>query len=183
MTEPFITIGHSTRSVGELASLLTANDVKLLIDVRKMPRSRTNPQFNADVLGASLKAYGIAYRHMEALGGLRGKTRDIAPDTNAYWENASFRRYADYAMTDEFRAAFEELRAIGREKRSAIMRAEAVWWRCHRRIITDYLMAAGEDVFHIVSNDVPEPAKMTPAARPGPNATLVYPVEAGYAPE
>jgi uncharacterized protein (DUF488 family) len=183
LTEPFFTIGHSTRSVEELASLLKANDVKLLVDVRKVPRSRTNPQFNADVLGTSLKPYGLAYRHIEALGGLRGRTREVASTQNAYWENASFHRYADYALTEEFRRAFDELRSLGHEERSAIMCAEAVWWRCHRRIIADYLMAAGEDVFHIVSSDVPEPAKMTPAARPGSNATLVYPVEAGYAPE
>ncbi|MGE5615698.1 MAG: DUF488 family protein [Bacillota bacterium] len=183
MTEPFFTIGHSTRTVEELAALLKANEVKVLVDVRKVPRSRTNPQFNADTLGASLKPHAIEYRHMDALGGLRGKTRDVAPETNAYWENASFHRYADYAMTEEFHRAFEALRALGREERCAIMCAESVWWRCHRRIIADYLLAEGEDVFHIVSSDVPEPAKMTPSARPGPNGSLVYPVEAGNATE
>ena len=177
MAEPFFTIGHSTRSLDELASLLAPNEVRLLVDVRTVPRSRTNPQYNTDTLPAALSARGIDYEHIAALGGLRGRRKGVSPDVNGYWENASFHNYADYAMGAEFRAGLARLRALGRERRCAIMCAESVWWRCHRRIIADYLLASGEEVFHIVSGDVPEPARITPQARPGPDASLVYPGE------
>jgi len=177
MAEPFFTIGHSTRSLDELASLLAPNEVRLLVDVRTVPRSRTNPQYNTDTLPAALSARGIHYEHIAALGGLRGRRKDVSPDVNGYWENASFHNYADYAMGAEFRAGLARLRALGRERRCAIMCAESVWWRCHRRIIADYLLASGEEVFHIVSGDVPEPARITPQARPGPDGALVYPGE------
>lgn len=177
MAQPFFTIGHSTRSLDQLAALLAPNDVTLLVDVRTVPRSRTNPQYNTDTLPAALSARGIDYRHIAALGGLRGRRKDIAPEVNGYWENASFHNYADYAMGEEFRAGLSRLVALGHERRCAIMCAESVWWRCHRRIITDYLLASGEEVFHIVSGDVPEPARLTPAAEPGPDGTLVYPGE------
>ncbi|HZZ95241.1 MAG TPA: DUF488 domain-containing protein [Usitatibacter sp.] len=162
--EPFFTIGHATRSLDELAGLLRANGVECLVDVRTVPRSRTNPQFNKDVMPASLAPRGLEYRHIAALGGLRGRKVDVAADVNGYWENQSFHNYADYAMTPEFRAGLEELLALGAGKRCAVMCAETVWWRCHRRIITDYLLARGFDVFHIVSSEVPEPARITPDA-------------------
>lgn len=174
MAEPFFTIGHSTRPVDELARLLRANGVTRLVDVRTVPRSRTNPQYNKDTLPGSLAPFGIAYCHIAALGGLRGKRSDVAPEVNAYWENASFHNYADYAMGEAFRAGLDELLAFGANERCAIMCAESVWWRCHRRIITDYLLASGEAVFHIVSSEVPEPASLTPGAKPGPDGTLVY---------
>jgi uncharacterized protein (DUF488 family) len=145
-------------------ALLRANEVDFLVDVRTVPRSRTNPQFNKDVMPASLEPYGLAYRHIAALGGLRGRKVDVPPQVNGYWENQSFHNYADYAMTPEFARGLDELLALGDERRCAIMCAETVWWRCHRRIITDYLLARGVDVFHIVSSDVPEPAKITPDA-------------------
>jgi uncharacterized protein (DUF488 family) len=178
---PFFTIGHSTRPVDELAGLLVPNGVKLLVDVRTVPRSRTNPQYNFDVLPGELASYGMAYEHIKALGGLRGLRRDVAPGVNGWWENRSFHNYADYAMGPEFRAGLERLVTLGEKQRCAIMCAESVWWRCHRRIITDYLLARGLDVFHIVSSDVPEPAKMTPEAvavdshleYPGPQASLL----------
>jgi len=175
MAEPFFTIGHYTRTLDALASLLAPNEVRLLVDVRTVPRSRTNPQYNTDTLPAALSARGIDYEHIAALGGLRGRRKDVSPDVNGYWENASFHNYADYAMGAEFRAGLARLRALGRERRCAIMCAESVWWRCHRRIIADYLLASGEEVFHIVSGDVPEPARITPQARPGPDGALVYP--------
>lgn len=175
MPEPFFTIGHSTRAIDEFVALLAPNEVRRVIDVRTVPRSRTNPQYNAEALPESLARHGIGYEHIAALGGLRGHRKDVARETNGFWENASFHNYADYAMGGEFRAGLERLLAIGHEQRCAIMCAEAVWWRCHRRIITDYLLAAGEQVFHIVSSDVPEPARMTPDAQPGPEGTLVYP--------
>jgi uncharacterized protein (DUF488 family) len=105
--------------------------------------------------------------------------REISPDTNAYWENANFHNYADYAMTPAFRAAFEELVKRGDERRCAIMCAESVWWRCHRRIITDYLLAAGHDVFHLIESDVPEPARITPEAT-AVAAGLAYPSVQGH---
>jgi len=179
MAEPFFTIGHSTRAIEEFVGLVAPNGIGIVVDVRTVPRSRTNPQYNADALPKSLAARGIGYEHIAALGGLRGKRREVSPDVNAYWENASFHNYADYAMGPEFRAGLERLLAIGGERRAVIMCAESVWWRCHRRIITDYLLARGEEVFHIVSSDVPEPARITPDARPGPEGTLVYPAGQG----
>lgn len=175
MAEPFFTIGHSTRSIDEFTGLLVPNGVTLVVDVRTVPRSRTNPQYNFDALPGALQPRGIGYRHIASLGGLRGHRRDVPPEVNGFWENQSFHNYADYAMGPEFHAGLGELMALGAERRCAIMCAESVWWRCHRRIITDYLLARGEDVFHIVSSDVPEPAKMTPDARPGVPGTIVYP--------
>ena len=175
MSEPFFTIGHSTRSIDELVALLEPNGVRRVVDVRTVPRSRANPQFEAGAFAAALAARGIAYEHLAALGGLRPRSKDVAPEVNGFWDNASFHNYADYAMTPAFRAGLERLVALGRGERCAILCAESVWWRCHRRIISDYLLAAGEDVFHIVGSDVPEPASPTPSARPGPGGALVYP--------
>ena len=175
MANPFFTIGHSTRPIEAFTALLMAAEVKLVVDVRTVPRSRTNPQFNRDVLPASLAARGIAYEHFAALGGLRGIQRDVPPETNAFWENASFHNYADYAMSEDFRSGFGALRELGKAARSSVMCAESLWWRCHRRIIADYLIAAGEDVFHILGEGHIERALLTPAARLGPRETLTYP--------
>jgi uncharacterized protein (DUF488 family) len=175
MPNPFFTIGHSTRPIEDFAALLEAAEVKLIVDVRTVPRSRTNPQFNRDVLPASLAPYGVAYEHLPELGGLRGPQRDISPDVNSFWDNASFHNYADYAMGEDFRSGLEKLRQLGRTARLAIMCAESLWWRCHRRIITDYLIASGEEVFHILGPGPIEPARLTPAARLGPAGTLTYP--------
>ena len=142
--------------------------------MRTVPRSRTNPQYDRDALAEGLRAARIGYVPLPALGGLRGRQRDVAPETNAFWENESFHNYADYAMGATFRAGLDRLRVLGADRRCAIMCAEALWWRCHRRIIADYLLHAGELVFHIVSPDRVEPARMTPAAQPGPDGTLVY---------
>ena len=174
-TATFYTIGHSTRPLGEFIELLAAAKVNTLVDVRTVPRSRTNPQFNAETLPDALGACGISYRHLPALGGLRGRRRDGVESPNDFWENQSFRNYADYAGTEAFREGLRTLRAIGEAKTPAIMCAEAVWWRCHRRIIADYLIAAGEAVFHILSLKKIEPAQLTPAARPTADGTLIYP--------
>jgi uncharacterized protein (DUF488 family) len=176
VAEPFFTIGHSTRALEELASLLLPNGVTRLVDVRTVPRSRTNPQYNQDTLPAALAPYGLSYQHLAALGGLRGRAAAVPPDVNGYWENQSFPNYADYAMTSPvFAAGLASLEALGASERCAVMCAESVWWRCHRRIITDYLLAAGHAVFHIVSSDVPEPAALTPGAQPAAGRTLCYP--------
>ena len=175
MPHPFFTIGHSTRSVPEFVELLRAADVRLVVDVRTVPRSRTNPQFNRDVLPESLTAFQIGYEPIAELGGLRGRQRLAEPSPNGFWDNESFRNYADYALTDAFRAGLARLRGLGAERRTAIMCAEAVWWRCHRRIIADYLMAEGETVFHILGPGKIEEARMTPAARQVPGGGVVYP--------
>ena len=172
---PFHTIGHSTRPLADFVALLRDAEVALVVDVRTVPRSRTNPQYNRETLPESLAPLGIAYQHMAALGGLRGRKREMPAEVNGFWENDSFHNYADYAMSKEFRRGFARLRELGAAQRCAIMCAEAVWWRCHRRIITDYLLAAGETVLHIMGPGHIEPARMTEAAQPDPAGHLVYP--------
>jgi uncharacterized protein (DUF488 family) len=171
----FYTVGHSTRTVAELAELLRGAGASLVVDVRTVPRSRTNPQFNADTLPAALAAYQIGYRHIRQLGGLRGRRKDQGASRNGFWENESFRNYADYAATPDFRAGMAELRDLGRTHVCAIMCAEAVWWRCHRRIITDYLLSDGQEVFHIMGPGKIERASMNPVAVRERDGTLVYP--------
>ena len=175
MEHRFFTIGHSTRSVGEFVDLLRPQEVKLVVDVRTIPRSRTNPQYNAAKLAKALSKFEIGYEHIAELGGLRGKKRDVPADVNAFWENQSFHNYADYAMSDEFRSGLARLRELGHGATSAIMCAEAVWWRCHRRIITDYLITAGETVFHILATNHVAPASLTPGAVLTAGGTLSYP--------
>jgi uncharacterized protein (DUF488 family) len=178
MVHPFFTIGHSTRAITEFVDLMSAAEISLIVDVRTVPRSRTNPQYNAEDFAKALSGSEIDYEHIAALGGLRGRTRDVPADVNAFWENRSFHNYADYAMSEEFGSGLTRLRELGHAKRCAIMCAEAVWWRCHRRIITDYLIAAGETVFHILRPNHIEQARMTSAARPGVLGTLTYPADA-----
>jgi uncharacterized protein (DUF488 family) len=175
MSNPFFTIGHSPRPIDEFVALLTASEVKLVVDVRTVPRSRTNPQFNRETLPASLAGHAVAYGHCPALGGLRKKQPGMSPDANAFWENASFHNYADYALSEEFRSAVEKLRALGHATRSTVMCAESLWWRCHRRIITDHLIAAGEAVFHILGPGHVELARLTPEAQLEPDGKLTYP--------
>jgi uncharacterized protein (DUF488 family) len=169
------TIGHSTRPIGELVDLLQQAAVNLLVDVRSIPRSRTNPQFNTDVLPLALAEARIGYRHLAALGGLRHRKKGAAPSPNTLWRVAAFRNYSDYAATDAFRTGLDELAALARDHCCAIMCAEAVWWRCHRRIIADYLLAEGIPVAHIMGHNKIEPAKLTPGVRSLPGGTLVYP--------
>jgi len=177
MACPFYTIGHGTRPISEFVDLLTSVGVTLLADVRTVPRSRTNPHYNREVLPQSLAPSGIRYEHMAPLGGLRGRAREVPPQLNDFWTNDSFHNYADYAMSAVFREGLMHLRALGQEQRCAIMCAETVWWRCHRRIITDYLLDAGESVFHILGPGHVDAAEMTAAARREAGA-LVYPAEA-----
>jgi uncharacterized protein (DUF488 family) len=168
------TIGHSTRTVQELAALLRPAAVELLVDVRSIPRSRTNPQFNIDTLPAALAPFDIAYRHLPALGGRRHRAKGAPPSVNTYWEVAAFRNYADYAATASFRDGLAQLRALAAASRCAIMCAEAVWWRCHRRIIADYLLSAGVTVMHIMGAGKIEPARLTPGAQLQADGSLVY---------
>ena len=175
MTLPFFTIGHSNRSLEELVGLLREPGVDRVVDIRTIPRSRANPQFNTDTLPEALSAFGIAYEHVAALGGLRGKDRNLARDVNGFWTNESFHNYADYALSAQFHGGLEHLIEAGRKQRCAIMCSEAVWWRCHRRIVADYLVAAGEAVFHILRPGEPEPAHLTPEAVVRSDGTIVYP--------
>ena len=170
----YFTIGHSTRSVEELAALLLQADVDLLIDVRTIPRSRTNPQFNTDTLPETLAPFGIGYRHAPQLGGLRGRRKDRGPSPNTFWENPSFRNYADYTASEAFRSGLAELRRDALAHVCAVMCSEAVWWRCHRRFIADYLLSQGEHVFHIMGLGKIEPARLNPAAVGQPDGTLLY---------
>ena len=170
----YYTIGHSTRPLPEFVALLREAAVECVVDVRKMPRSRTNPQYNEDTLPASLAPDGIAYRHIAALGGLRGRHRGAETSPNPFWENRSFRNYADYATTEAFRDGLSALLELGDTRTCALMCAEAVWWRCHRRIIADYLLAQGRAVFHIMTAGRIEPAKLTPAAHPRRDGALLY---------
>ena len=169
------TIGHSTRPLAEFLALLQQVAVDLLVDVRSIPRSRTNPQFNVDSLPEALATAGISYRHLPSLGGLRHRKKSAVPTLNTFWQVTAFRNYADYAATDAFRTGLNELRALSRDNCCAIMCAEAVWWRCHRRIIADYLLAQGVPVMHIMGHDKIDPAKLTPGAQALPGGTLVYP--------
>jgi uncharacterized protein (DUF488 family) len=167
------TIGHSTRSSDELNALLLEAQVRCLVDVRSIPRSRTNPQFNSDALRASLAAAGIDYAQIAALGGRRGRSKQ-APSPNTLWRVEGFRNYADYAATEPFRAGLAQLETLGASQPCAIMCAEAVWWRCHRRMIADYLLAAGIEVAHIMGPGKIEPATLTPGARRMADGTLLY---------
>ena len=173
------TIGHSTRTQDELIALLKEAGVGSLVDVRSYPRSRTNPQFNSDVLAGALERAGMGYRHMKALGGRRGAQDLGRPSPNGLWRQEAFRNYADYALSSAFAAALGELRVLARERPTAIMCAEALWWQCHRRIVTDYLLAAGDQVLHILKPGTIEQAGLTPGADPQSDGTLHYPGEQG----
>jgi uncharacterized protein (DUF488 family) len=124
---------------------------------------------------AALEPFQISYEHIAALGGLRGKAPALPADINGFWENKSFHNYADYALSPPFRLGLERLIEAGRQRRSAIMCSEAVWWRCHRRIVADYLIAGGQTVFHIMGPDCIEPARLTAGAVVQPDRTIRYP--------
>ena len=175
MSRTIFTIGHSTRTIAEFVALLRQVDVNLLVDVRSIPRSRAMPQFNLDTLPGSLAVEGIGYQHLRALGGRRHHLKGAPPSTNTFWRVLAFRSYADYAETEAFRAGFDELLALAAGHRCAIMCAEAVWWRCHRRIIADYLLAADVTVEHIMGLGHVTPATLTPGALVLADGTLRYP--------
>jgi uncharacterized protein (DUF488 family) len=172
---PFFTIGHSNRSLEEFGELLRSADVGLIADIRKIPRSRANPQFNQDRLPEALRSFHISYEHVAALGGLRGKAQALSQDVNGFWTNESFHHYADYALSMQFHAGLEHLVEQGRKQRCAMMCSEVLWWRCHRRIVADYLIARGETVFHIMGQGRLEPARLTMGAVVQSDGTIVYP--------
>ena len=156
------TIGHSTRSLEELALLLRTFDVSLLADIRTIPRSRHNPQFNGDTLPSSLRRRHLRYTHLPLLGGLRRASKE---SLNTGWRNASFRGFADYMMTDEFEAGLSDLRALTANGTVALMCAEAVPWRCHRSMVADALVARGAHVEHITGSSRSTPHRLTPFAK------------------
>ena len=175
------TIGHSTRPVAEFVQLLEAAGVALVIDVRSIRRSRTNPQYDAETLPGSLAEFRIGYTSIPELGGLRPRQKSVPPRVNGYWQNRSFHNYADFAMSEEFEAGLRRLLKLSEDRSCALMCAEAVWWRCHRRIIADYLLRRGRVVLHLMEKGRIEPASMTPAALVQGNV-LAYPSPAIRAP-
>jgi uncharacterized protein (DUF488 family) len=167
------TIGHSTRPLPELIGMLHDAGVTRLADVRRIPRSRRHPQFNIDTLPADLAGAGIEYVHLPTLGGRRSARRDHT-SRNTLWRVEAFRNYADYAETAEFQAAIADLERLATERPTTIMCAEAVWWQCHRRLITDYMLARGWEVIHLMSPGQWQRAALTPGAVPQRDGTIAY---------
>ncbi len=166
------TIGHSTRSDEELLGLLQEAGVALVADVRAFPTSRRHPQFNRDALADWLPAAGIAYRHMPGLGGRR---TPIPNSENGGWRDVAFQGYADHTRSPEFRSAFAELETAAKALPTAVMCAEAVWWRCHRRLIADALVARGWRVEHLGVGEGRPVHQLTEFAVVGPDRTVRYP--------
>lgn len=169
-------IGHSTRTTAELIAMLRDAGVTRLVDVRAFPRSARHPHFNSDRLALSLAGVNIDYRHIKSLGGRRRPSKEAS--RNTLWRVEAFRNYADYAETPEFTAGLAELERLARERPTSYMCAEAVWWRCHRRLITDYLLARGWQVIHLLAPGHEEPAALTPGAIVGADGTIEYPPNA-----
>ncbi len=157
------TIGHSTRSTEDFISLLNESKIRMVVDVRSVPYSRRYPQHNTDALAEALASQRIDYEHLPALGGHR-KGQNVPSHINMFWTHRSFHNYADYAMSEEFKTGLDSLLEIGRSKSTAYMCAEAVWWKCHRRIITDYVIASGFSVKHILGAGQVREASLTKGA-------------------
>jgi len=168
-----LTIGHSNLTFDQFLELLRAHGVGRVVDVRTIPRSRRNPQFNRDELARRLRSARIGYVHLRALGGLRHAKKD---SVNQGWRNASFRGFADYMATREFERGLARLVKLAKDKRSAAMCAEAVPWRCHRSLIADALVAQGASVEHIVSGKRRRVHALTPFAHVG-KGRITYPAE------
>jgi uncharacterized protein (DUF488 family) len=179
MQKNIYTIGHSTHSLEDFIALLKEQDIDMLVDVRSFPGSRRYPHFNKENLLVAMPAAGIRYEHMLVLGGRRKKSAEVESSPNTYWQVSAFRNYADHALSEEFRDGLRQLEQAALENTCAIMCAEAVWWRCHRRIITDYLLAEHIPVFHILGKGKVEAATMTEAARPAGQGRLIYDLQPG----
>ena len=172
---PVYTIGHSTRPVSEFIEILRASAVTRVVDIRRIPWSRRNPQFDMTVLPLTLGRAGIDYVHLAALGGRRVKGKRAEEGVNAGWENQSFRNYADYARTPPFREGLRELLEMASDHTCAVMCAEAVWWRCHRRIVADHVLAHGVPVFHLLTRTTQMPASLTSFAVVDAHGNVSYP--------
>jgi uncharacterized protein (DUF488 family) len=166
------TVGHSTRTLEQLIALLQAAGVQELVDVRAFPGSRRHPHFAAAALAGSLASAGIGYTHERRLGGFR-RPRPDSP--NSGWEHAAFRGYADHMASGEFRAALEALEERARERRTCVMCAEAQWWRCHRRLLADSLLARGWRVLHLGLGGAPAAHELTPFALVCADRSITYP--------
>jgi uncharacterized protein (DUF488 family) len=169
---PTWTIGHSTLPFETFARLLATHGIEQVADIRRVPRSSRQPHFNSDALARTLPERGVGYRHFPSLGGWRRPTAD---SPNGAWRNTSFRAYADYAMTDDFAGSLAELRELAAERRTIMMCSEALWWRCHRRLVADHLVVAGETVLHISSDGGTSTHSLPPFARLGVDGQLTYP--------
>jgi uncharacterized protein (DUF488 family) len=178
MSPRILTVGHSTHPIEEFTDLLRDAGVTHLVDVRTLPGSRHNPQFNEENLGPALEAAGIRYRREQRLGGLRKTDHSVDPSVNAFWENRSFHRYADYALSGAFTEGLEALLELAQPPHlPAIMCSEAVWWRCHRRIVADHLLARDVAVAHLMPGGRMTPATLTKGARVHPDGAVTYPPE------
>ena len=176
MKPRILTVGHSTHPIDEFLTLLQAAGVTLVVDVRTLAGSRHNPQFNEENLSPSLEDTGIGYLREKRLGGLRKATHAIDPQLNGFWENQSFHRYADYALSTDFAEGLDHLIGLAAPPHlPAIMCSEAVWWRCHRRIIADYLIVRDVPTFHLMPNGRCETATLTKGAQPRDDRTITYP--------
>ena len=160
-TKTIWTIGHSTRTIDEFIGMLQSFEIKMLVDVRSFPGSRRYPQFNKESLEISLRKNGIEYVHLKSLGGRR---KTIPNSSNTAWRNEAFRGYADYMETEDFKNANDELQTLAEKKPTAYMCSEAVWWRCHRSMISDYLKSLGWTVMHIMSEGKAQEHPYTSAA-------------------
>jgi len=164
-------IGHSTHALADFVALLGRHRIELVADVRRFPRSRRHPQFDIDALTAALPEHGVLYRHLPALGGRRTPRADSPNDA---WRNRSFRGYADHALTPEFAAGLSALRDIAQGAPTAMMCSEALWWRCHRRLVADRLVAEGHAVLHIGSDGRSSPHELASFAGRNADGTIVY---------
>lgn len=171
----FVTIGHSNRSPEMVIEMLRDARVNLIADVRAFPRSRSNPGFNIDTFPEDLAAHQIDYRHFRSLGGRRPRQDEPNEKLNAFWRVRSFHNYADYALGDEFSQALCELEQLGQKQRIALMCSEAVWWRCHRRIVVDYLIARGHVVEHLMGPSQKQEAVLSKGAEIRSDGHVVYP--------
>jgi len=171
----FATIGHSNRPPHVVIEMLQEAGIRLVVDVRSFPKSRSNPDYNDDRFPELLTDYQIGYRHMLALGGRRPKQPHVESHLNAFWRVRSFHNYADYALSPEFGEAFRELVALGHSQSLAMMCSEAVWWRCHRRIITDWLLLHGEEVCHLMAPGRIDTAQATDGAKLSEDGSVIYP--------
>lgn len=169
------TIGHSNRPFDEFLALLQEHSIRHVVDVRKLPGSKRYPQFNEDSLSKELSVQGIKLTRSLGLTGRRKVSKDVSFDVNSWWQNRSFHNYADHALTEEFHTALDELCKLGAAEVTAIMCSEAVWWRCHRRIIADYLLINDYEVQHIMGPGQLMPADLSAGAKPQSDGTIVYP--------
>jgi uncharacterized protein (DUF488 family) len=165
-------VGHSTHSIDAFVALLVAHDIVQVADIRTVPKSQRHPHFATDALARSLPERGVAYVHLPRLGGWRDAD---AKSPNGAWRNLSFCGYADYTMGDEFADGLSELRRLSAARHTAMMCSEALWWRCHRRLIADRLVAAGDTVCHIGSGGRASAHQLTPFATVDPGGQITYP--------